>query len=154
MKVLLSLLIPLLLTCVKLQALAPASDTPVLESLTELKYLSFQQAFKNNDIIMLFQPDCSVCKAQIKELNCLKAIKLLGTNGSKDKLSTEYKRFKTKLPAYTMTLKDLKKINPNFKTITPQYFQVAVDSYENISLKNLGYGFNKCEKLIKNLMTK
>lgn len=148
MKVFLSFLLPLILTCIKLQAAEPSSDMPILESLTELKYLSFQQAFNNNDIIMLFQPDCSVCKAQIRELKCLDAIKLLGTNGSKDKLSSEYKRFKTKLPAYAITLKELKKINPKFRMITPQYFQVAIDKNENLTLRNLGYGFKKCEKFL------
>jgi hypothetical protein len=123
------------------------SDSYILESLTELHHLSFQQAFKANDLIMLFQPDCSACKAQIKELSCLNQIKLLGTNGSKERLQKEYLRFKSKLPGYSVNFKDLKQINPKLKMITPQFFLVSKDENENLRLKNLGYGYKKCSAL-------
>ncbi len=128
-----------------------ASPLSGLESLTSSEVISFKEAFKPGDLVMLFQPDCSVCKAQTQELACLKSVKLLGTHGTKDRLLHELLRFKTSYPSYRISYKQLKIISPNLKMITPQFFHILV-SEEGLIFKNLGFGFKKCTDL-QNMLT-
>lgn len=124
-----------------------------LESLRSTEFVSFSAAFKDQDLIMLFQPECAVCKSQIPELLCLKSVKLLGTNGTTDQLKHELARFKTRWPAFAISQKELKSLSPKLQVVTPMFFKVTLDENQNIRLANLGHGFRKCLTLQK-LLTK
>ena len=118
-----------------------------LESLTASEFVPLTKAFEDKDVIMLFQPDCSACKAQIQNLNCLNSVKLLGTHGTKERLKDEYIRFKSSYPAFRISTKDLQALSPKLKIVTPQFFQVDKGSLDTLRLRNLGFGLKKCEAL-------
>lgn len=124
-----------------------ANDTVLIKKLQSAEFISLTDAFENNDIIMLFQPDCAVCKAQIEKINGLKNFKLLGTNGSEQRLREDYNKFKTDVPAFSIDLKTLKKISPKLQIVTPQFFKVKKTQDKPFILKNLGYGLKSCKEL-------
>lgn len=129
-------------------ALASRQEDFIIKSLRSAERLELQKELRHGDFLMLFQPDCSSCKAQITQLSCLnRPIKLLGTYGSEERLQLEYKKFKTKFPGFFIEDKILKIINPQLSSVTPQFFVVDRTKQQSIVLKNLGYGLTNCVDL-------
>lgn len=118
-----------------------------LKNINSAEHQLIEDVFENQDIVMLFQPDCSVCKSQIQEMQCLPTYKLLGTNGSEQKLSEDYIRFKTKAPVFMIHLKQLQKLNPKLQIVTPQFFYIFKNTEGTLRFKNLGFGYKKCDDL-------
>lgn len=131
-----------------------ADDIIKIKNLLSAEYMTLSDAFENDDLVMMFQPDCSVCKAQIPETKCLKSIKFLGTNGSEQGLKNEYIKFKSKAQAYSIDLKTLKSLSPKLQIVTPQFFKIQKTVDGTLRLKNLGFGFKTCKDLQSKMAAK
>lgn len=138
-----------------------ANTSVRLKRLQAAEYLDFNQSFNDKDLVMLFQPECSSCKAQIQELACLnqESIKLLGVHESEERIETEYKRLKTKIQGLYIDPQALQSINPKLEVMTPMFFLVKKTtdkkddpkSDQNIKLLKIAYGYQKCGILLKKL---
>ena len=80
-------------------------------------------------IVMLFQPGCSWCKKQEKELSAIHAncpslfrFRLVGTQGKTDQLKCELHHYQQNIPAYKSTTKFLRQIGGFVASPTTLFF--------------------------------
>ncbi len=106
--------------------------------------------FSNKTLFVFFQANCHACKLQINDLKCLEKdfdINLLGSISPVKDLKKEYKKYKTKYPAYFAD------------PITMAYLPIDVPATPQIIIWNKkkpkGYmGYKPCQEYKKLLLAK
>jgi len=121
-----------------------SSGEKIFKDLNSTKYYSFKEIVADKTLSVLFQPNCSACKKQIKNLDCLsnltKETILVGSLSNEKKVKRSYLKKKTELKAYFVETNKLNDIGfENF--LAPQV--IFYSAKKNI--KFLGY--KSCEKI-------
>lgn len=125
------------------------STEELYKDLNSAKKTNFKTLVKNNTVSVLFQPNCSSCKKQIKSLHCLPQnteIVLVGSLGTEDKVKQAYLKItakvQKKLPGFYVRKQNLEKIGFN-SNLAPQ----TIIYSEKGSKKFLG--FKSCKTIKK-----
>ncbi len=121
------------------------SASPFLKSLTDSSTIKLQELKITPTIFVLFQPNCSFCRKQVKDLKCLKKkyrIVLLGAFAAEKELRDEYLKTGVSFPAYFVSSDVLKQFDIRSKA-TPQIY------YSEKGSTPISIGFKKCEELKK-----
>lgn len=118
-----------------------------LRSLSGAKSQKFSRKSKDPHVFILFQPNCSVCHAQVADLACIgkkASVNLVGTFASEPKLRKEYKKFGTSLPAFFGD-DEFKKEFEVTERLSPQVILAQNDKVEVI------FGYKPCKKILKKI---
>lgn len=136
----------ILVSCLLVSTLVPAANNIYLRSLENASTVSLPMSDdQDNQLIMLFQKDCSACKQQLKDFSCLpKKVKVLlvGAFSQEQELRQEVRKLNTPYPSYLGDQEVLKQLN--FKSgLTPQ---MVLWNHSGERFDFLGH--QACEKLL------
>lgn len=123
---------------------ASASSTPKLRSLSDVSIKDFNLDVKKNEVFIIFQKNCTACRQQIADIQCLSSLAqiiLIGAFSSENELRLEYRRMGSNYPAFF--------INSDFE----EYFKVQDKMTPQIIFNHkkeplIVRGYTTCDKLV------
>ena len=120
----------------------------ILKDLSSTMFTSFEESIKDKTLAVLFQPNCSSCKKQIKNLDCLKDITnkviLVGSLANEKRVRRSYLKKKTAFRGYYIEQSNLEKLGFD-NDIAPQTIFYSIKK----GLKFTGY--KSCKKIKKKI---
>jgi len=130
---------------------ANSNDTKsekILKNLSSTEFTSFNDTVTDKTLAVLFQPNCSSCKKQIKNLDCLKEVTrkiiLVGSLGNENKVRRSYLKKKTSYKGYFTQQSNLEKLGFE-NDIAPQTIFYSTKK----GLKFIGY--KSCKNVKKKI---
>lgn len=114
-----------------------------IKSLKDASTLEIQSLRTDPRVAIVFQPDCEVCRQQVKDLSCFKEqdkVVLLGAFSNEEALRKEYRKMKVSYPVYYAS-QDVHKVLKIRNTVTPQVLILAK------SIVRLGDGYKECDSI-------
>ncbi|MCJ8276317.1 MAG: hypothetical protein HRT44_08665 [Bdellovibrionales bacterium] len=120
------------------------ADTSVI-SLSDVQHTKVSELTRGNNLLIAFQPDCSSCKKQIKDLSCLDKdykISLIGIASSEQALRKEYRKLRTPYPAFYASPQAMMEFGLS-DSVTPQ---ILIWKNET---PQLFYGYKRCREYKK-----
>ena len=119
-------------------------ETLILKDLSSTNYSTFNDTMTNKSLAVLFQPGCSSCTKQIKNLDCLKKITskivLVGSLDNENKVRRSYLKKKSSFKGYYVSQNNLSQLGFE-QNIAPQTIYYSFKG----RLKFTGY--RSCKKI-------
>lgn len=120
----------------------------VLKDFSSTRFFSVHEIIKKNNFAVLFQPNCSSCKRQIKDLDCLKdlvsEVVLVGSFGTIKNVRRSYMKKNTDFKGFYIASEQVSRLGFE-EGIAPQSIYYSKDK----SLRFTGY--ESCKKIAKKI---